>query len=139
MRQVNNFRIFKKIIRKYHKRHCVKRIDHFGGKRFISYWEKEDWIGYRIEKLEQLTDAVKKEILLEVGGYVLDAVDLEEYLVVKPNVWFDDNSDETLYFRGIMITNRDAYAILGEAFGKNEYLYPIHKLINCKNNINPCC
>ena len=135
MKQVNNFRLFKKIVRKYYKRNCVKRVDHFNGKRFVSYWEDRNWIGYRINEPEQLTDAVKKEIRLEVGDYVFDKIDLAEYLIVKPNIWFG-HEDTTWHFRGFMITNRDAYAIVSDG-GEDEYLYAIYKLIKAKTNINP--
>ena len=125
MKQVTNFRIFKKIVRKYYKRHCIKRADLFNGKRCISYWEKEDWIGYRITEPEQLTDAVKKEIKLEIGEEVFNSINFEHYLTVKPNIYFD-NVDDVWKFRGFMITNRDGYVIVSD--GKNEYLHDIYKL-----------
>lgn len=137
MRQIKDFRIFRKILRKYYKRHCVMRADRIKGKRFVSYWEKEDWLGYRIDNVEQLNDKIKREIRLAVGDYVFNKIDLVEYLIVKPNVWFEH--DETAWsFCGFMLTNRDAYAIVSDG-GEDEYLYSIHKLIKAKNNINPNC
>lgn len=138
MKLVKDFRLFKKILRKYYKRHCVKRIDHIRGKRFVSYWEKEDWLGYRIESVDQFTDKIKKEFRMMIGDEVYSAVDIKEYLIVHPRVWIEDE-DKTFVVDGFMLTNRDAYAIIREANIPSEFLYPIYKLMTCKNNLYPSC
>ena len=141
MRQVKNFRIFNKIQRKYYKRHCIKRVDHFNGRRFVSYWEKDDWLGYRIDDSKQLTPEVCEAIRLMIGDDIYNKIDFTEFLNARPNFKVDDDklfdSDVIIFeFRGFMITNRDAYAILGDA---NEYLYPIYKLLKYENNLYPSC
>ena len=48
MKVAKTYKEFSKIKRKFYKRNAVKRIDHFNDKQFVSYWEKDDWIGYVI-------------------------------------------------------------------------------------------
>ena len=137
MREVEDFKTFNKILRKYSNRHCTKRVDNINGKKFTSYWEKEDWLGYRVTKIDQYTFEVQKYIQLMIGSEVMQQVHLWKFLEKKPDIFFPDgDEDDMLYFRGIMLTNRDAYAIIADAYGPNEYLYPIYRLITAKNNLD---
>ena len=118
MKIVDNYRIFKKIIRKFNNRHCVKRVDYFNGRRFVSYWEKEDWLGYRVDSLDKLTPQVMKYIRFMIGEEMMEAFDIAENIKEKPNYLVHgeagelDLGDMEYRFDGIMLTNRDAYAIL---------------------------
>jgi len=137
MKIVDNYRIFKKIIRKFNNRHCVKRVDYFNGRRFVSYWEKENWLGYRVDSLDKLTPQVIRYIRFMVGEDVMDAFDIAENIKEKPNYLADMNDlgDMEYRFDGIMLTNRDAYAILkidDYKYKKYDYLYPIFKLLGKK-------
>lgn len=42
MKVAKTYKEFSKIKRKFYKRNTVKRVDHFNGKRFVSYWEEKD-------------------------------------------------------------------------------------------------
>ena len=77
MKIVDNYRIFKKIIRKFNNRHCVKHVDYFNGRRFVSYWEKEDWLGYRVDSLDKLTPQVMKYIHFMIGEEMMDEFDID--------------------------------------------------------------
>lgn len=140
MKQVNNFRIFNKILRKYYKRHTIKHVDHIHGRRFVSYWEKEDWLGYRIEDSKQLTPEARKYMRLMAGEEVVKALkNIDEFIDGNPTIWFEDE-DGGKYFEGVMLTNRDAYAIIKDDFtSEEEYLYPLYFLVNSKNNLYPSC
>lgn len=140
MKQVNDFRIFNKIVRKYYKRHTLRKVDIINGKPFVSHWEISDWVGFRIEDSKQLTPKVLKAFRLMVGPEVMDALkNLDEYVDVNPNVWFE-GEEGGKYFQGLMLTNRDAYAIIKDDFiSEEEYLYPLYFLVNAKTNLYPNC
>lgn len=140
MKQVNDFRIFNKIVRKYYKRHTARKVDTINGEPFVSHWEISDWIGYRIEDSKELTPKVLKAFRLMVGPKVMDALkNLNEYVDVNPNVWFEGEKGWK-YFQGLMLTNRDAYAIIKDDFiSGEEYLYPLYFLVNAKTNLYSNC
>ena len=156
MKIVDNFRIFNKILRKYRKRHCIKRIDRFSnGKKCTSYWEKEDWLGYIIRPTDTLTPQLREYVRFMVGDEVMNDKKVQEYLSCgfNPQLYFIKDEDKTPHdYIGIMLTNRDAYAILREYEKKvdsnggvyyvvtnEEAEYPIYWLPNSNNNINPSC
>ena len=141
MKIVDNYRIFKKIIRKFNNRHCVKHVDYFNGRRFVSYWEKEDWLGYRVDSLDKLTPQVMKYIRFMIGEEMMEAFDVAENIKEKPNYLVHEEAGELdlgdmeYRFDGIMLTNRDAYAILkidDYKYKKYDYLYPIFRLLGKK-------
>lgn len=117
---------FLKIKRKYYKRHCVKRIDHFNGKRFVSYWEKEDWIGYVIPSF--LTYSNDKSTSREVKSVIGPTLYYDTLGIVKniyDNIWekykfyyinpvTNERNEYTGYFIGIILTNRDAYFLASD-------------------------
>ena len=140
MKQVNDFRIFNKIVRKYYKRHTLRKVYTINGKPFVSHWEISDWVGFRIENVEQLTPKVRTAIRWMVGPEVMNALkNIDEYLVVHPNVLFD-HEKITKVFKGFMLTNRDAYAIVRENEERNtEELYPLYFLVNAKTNLHQSC
>ena len=104
-----DYRTFLKIKRKYYKRHCVKRIDHFNGKRFVSYWEKDDWIGYIIPSF--LTYSTDKSISREVKSVIGSTLYYD-------NIWEEYKfslDNEHLYqgfVIGVILTNRDTYYLV---------------------------
>ena len=113
---------FLKIKRKYYKRHCVKRVDHIYGKRFVSYWEKEDWIGYIVPSFYtySLDKSVSKEIKYLIGPDLYNNR-LEAVKLLYNEIWKefrsyynykDNNYVEYGYFLGVIITNRDAYFLV---------------------------
>ena len=110
---------FLKIKRKYYKRHCVKRIDHFNGKRFVSYWEKEDWIGYIVPSF--LTYSNDKSVSRDVKSVIGPILYYDTLDIVKniyDNIWEEYKfslDNEHLYqgfIIGIILTNRDAYYLV---------------------------
>lgn len=117
---------FLKIKRKYYKRHCVKRIDHFNCKRFVSYWEKEDWIGYVIPSYlsytldKSIVKEVKWVISSELYDSTLDAVkDLYDNIWKQYKFYYDnpitnERNEYTGYFIGVILTNRDAYFLASD-------------------------
>lgn len=145
MKIVDNFKLFKKIQRKFYKKHCVKRIDHINGKRFVSFWEESDWLGYRVNNSTQLNDEIYRYIRLMVGDECLNNLNLKELLGCgySPGIWLKKEGYKTPHnFKGVMLTNRDAYAILEEydehgVLTGQENLYPMWLLIENKNNIYP--
>ena len=64
MKIVDNFRIFKKIIRKFYKKNTIKHIVHTNGKCFVSYWEHKDWLYFIVDNIEQLNKEITKYIIL---------------------------------------------------------------------------
>lgn len=110
---------FLKIKRKYYKRHCVKRIDHFNGKRFVSYWEKEDWIGYVIPSFLTYTEdkSMSTEVKLLIGQELYDST-LDTVKDLYNNIWGEHKfslDNEHLYqgfIIGIILTNQDAYYLV---------------------------
>jgi len=121
---------FLKIKRKYYKKHCVKRIDHFNGKRFVSYWEKDDWIGYCVPSYlsYSLDESMSKEVKLLIGEDLYND-SLDKVKELYDNIWgeykfsFNYQNEEQSYngyFAGVIITNRDAYYLVNtEKYSKN--------------------
>lgn len=128
---------FLKIKRKYYKRHCIKRIDHFNGKRFVSYWEKEDWIGYVIPSYLQhtLDKSIIKEVKCVIGSELYDST-LDTVKDLYNNIWGkykfyyvnpvnNKRSEYIKYFIGVILTNRDAYYLVSDkqySKDKKDYL-----------------
>lgn len=110
---------FLKIKRKYYKRHCVKRIDYFNGKRFVSYWEKDNWVGYVIPSF--LTYSTDKSISREVKSVIGSTLYYDTLDIVKniyDNIWEEYKfslDNEHLYqgfVIGVILTNRDTYYLV---------------------------
>lgn len=142
MRIVDNFKLFKKIQRKFYKKHCVKRIDHINGKRFVSFWEESDWLGYRVNNEAQLNSEIYHYIRLMVGDECLNNIKIKELLGCgyRSGIRLKKEEYKTPHkFNGVMLTNRDAYAILEEydehgALTGQENLYPMWLLIENKTD-----
>ena len=122
MKIAQTYKDFSKIKRKYYKRNTIKRIDHFDGKRFVSYWEKDDWIGYIIPSFltYSTNKSISKEIKLLIGE--------EDYNETLERVKFlyDVSFSEKLRFHvngysaGVIITNRDSYYLVNtEKYSKD--------------------
>ena len=137
MKIAKDFRAFSKIKRKYYKRHTEKRVDHFDGRRFTSYWEKDDWVGYVVKTYEELLrpqiyDYVKWMVSPEILKVRLKQI---EYLynTTEPVTFttYGNNTDKDWYhehtgiFKGIIVTNRDAYYLLENLDTKENKLIPI--------------
>lgn len=116
------YHTFLKIKRKYYKRHCVKRVDHIHGKRFVSYWEKDDWVGYIIPSfLAYSTDkSISKEIKLLIGEDLYNDT-IENVKLIYDSFWklykfyhkYQDTTNEYIgYSIGLIMTNRDVYYLV---------------------------
>ena len=115
---------FLKIKRKYYKRHCVKRVNHIYGKRFVSYWEKEDWIGYIITSY--LSYTMDKSMIKEIKSVIGDELYNDTLDIVKDiydNIWaeykfsYKYKDNEQIYkgfVIGVILTNRDAYFLVSD-------------------------
>ena len=125
---------FLKIKRKYYKRHCVKRIDHFNGKRVVSYWEKKDWIGYIIPSY--LSYTIDKSMIKEIKSVIGNELYNDTLDIVKDiydNIWgeyefsykYKDNEQTYKGFViGVILTNRDAYFLVSDKkYSKNKKDY----------------
>lgn len=117
---------FLKIKRKYYKRHCVKRVDHIHGKRFVSYWEREDWIGYIITSYLSYTldKSIIREVKLVISSELYDST-LDTVKDLYNNIWkqykfyytnpvTNEKNEYTGYFIGVILTNRDAYFLVSD-------------------------
>ena len=132
MKVAKTYREFSKIKRKFYNRKTVKRIDHFNGRRFVSYWEKDDWVGYVIPSfLIYSTDKrISKEIKLLIGEddynetltrvkFLYD-VGFSEKLKFHVKNYQNNIIERNGYFAGVIITNRDAYYLVNtEKYSKN--------------------
>ena len=78
MRQFTNFKLFKKVIRKYWKQHARKSYFFHKGKRYISYWTDKIWC-YFLVKDPGLLD--KPEFI----QFFKNEMTLESYLAEKEN------------------------------------------------------
>lgn len=129
---------FLKIKRKYYKRHCIKRIDHFNGKQFVSYWEKDDWIGYIVPSfLAYSTDKrISKEIKLLIGeddyNETLERVKFLYNTGFSEKIKFHVKNYQNItreingYFAGVIITNRDSYYLVStEKYSKDMKEYAL--------------
>ena len=117
MKIAKTFKEFCKIKRKFYKKNTIKRVDHINGKRFVSYWEKDDWIGYKVKSFDEyMTPSISKYVN-DVNGLELyeDTKNIVEYLynnmdkVVAYQHRYYDNMVEKGKFIGIILTNRDSY------------------------------
>ena len=122
---IYDYHKFLKIKRKYYKRHCVKRVDNINGKKFVSYWEKEDWIGYIIPSYLMYT--IDKSTVKEVKSVIGPDLYNDTLGVVKDiydNTWgkyeFSFMSKDKVeqayqgFVIGIILTNRDAYFLVSD-------------------------
>ena len=120
MKLAKTYKYFCKIKRKYNKRNTIKRIGHIHGKRFTSYWEYKDWVGYIIDNIDKLDKYTISYIQLMIGN--------EWYNHIKEDIAFLLNNtglvisvkwsknDKTIkgVFGGIVLTNRDAYYLIDD-------------------------
>ena len=120
-----DFYKFFKIKRKYYKRHCVRRVNNINGKRFVSYWEKEDWIGYIISSyLTYSSDEFERQEVRSLIGSELYEATLNTVKELYNNIWgqykfsFNYKNEEKNtyigYFIGVILTNRDAYFLASD-------------------------
>lgn len=131
MRIVDDFRIFNKILRKYRKKHCIKRIDRFSnGKKYTSYWEKEDWLGYIVTS----PDAIYSKG--SIGEYFVDMVGPVLYSHSKKEIYqlykegnevtlinTHNNDEVTGKFLGVILTNMDSFYLIED--GEYRNLVPV--------------
>lgn len=132
MKIAQTYKDFSKIKRKYYKRNTIKRIDHFDGKRFVSYWEKDDWIGYIIPSFltYSTNKSISKEIKLLIGeedyNETLERVKFLYDVSFSEKLRFHVKNYQNItreingYFAGVIITNRDAYYLVNtEKYSKD--------------------
>ena len=128
MKIIDSFKKFHKIVRKYFKRHCVKRVDYLSTGRCVSYWEKEDWIGFAITKPEQLEDiGIIKSIENHIDPNPMVCAefihDFRKKYLKEPYQLFDEGG--VVYsLRGLILTNRDVYYLVEK--DEQQYLRPIY-------------
>ena len=129
MKVAKTYKEFSKIKRKFYKRNAVKRIDHFNGKRFVSYWEEKDWLCYVVNSFDEyISSNISKYVKDVIGNDLYDNI-LEnvKYLYGNKDKIFhfqysyNENTNETYgSFCHIILTNRDAYFAI---HSKNDYAY----------------
>ena len=131
---IYDYHKFLKIKRKYYKRHCIKRVDHINDKRFVSYWEKDDWIGYCVPSYisYSLDESMSKEVKLLIGEDLYND-SLDKVKELYNNIWgeykfsFNYQNEEQSYkgyFISVIITNRDVYFLVSDkqySKDKNDY------------------
>ena len=131
---IYDYHKFLKIKRKYYKRHCIKRVDHINDKRFVSYWEKDDWIGYCVPSYisYSLDESMSKEVKLLIGEDLYND-SLDKVKELYDNIWreykfyFNYQNEEQSYkgyFISVIITNRDVYFLVSDkqySKDKNDY------------------
>jgi hypothetical protein len=149
MKIAQTYKDFSKIKRKYYKRNTIKRIDHFDGKRFVSYWEKDDWIGYTIPSFltYSTNKSISKEIKLLIGEedynetlervkFLYD-VSFSEKLRFHVKNYQNNIIERNGYFAGVIITNRDAYYLVNtEKYSKDKKDYKLVPMFWYAEKIN---
>lgn len=118
MKLTKTYKAFCKIKRKYNKRNTIKRIDHIHGKRFTSYWEYKDWVGYVIDNIDKLNKYTISYIRLMIGNEWYNNIK-EDIVFLLNNTgsvisvkWSKNDKAIKGVFGGIVLTNRDAYYLI---------------------------
>lgn len=115
MKIVNNFRVFKKIIRKFYKKNSIRCIDHIRGKRFVSYWEYKDWLGFLVDNKEQINKEITDYIIFMIGDELYESKHNEIYsLLENKGIKVRFKEGISGIFNGLMLTNRDAYFLIDQ-------------------------
>lgn len=124
MKIAKSYREFIKINRKYNKKNTIKRIDHINGRRFVSYWEYKDWIGFIVNNLDILDDNIISYTRLMIGEDLYNNK-LDEIKFLLSNIGIEVMVKENLIgkFRGLILTNRDVYYLV------EDLLVPIYYVI----------
>ena len=129
MKIAKTYKDFCKINRKYYKKNMVKRVDHINNKRFVSYWEYKDWVGYIVKSFDEY-------ITKKIYAYVKSVVGPDICLETRDKVlYLYNNTDKTIEYKlkglteggkfiGIILTNRDAYYAVNDN-GQHK-LIPMH-------------
>ena len=137
MKIAKDFRSFNKIKRKYYKKRTKKVVDFFGKKRCTSYWEIDDWLGYIVKTYEEFLHPEIRDYVEWMVGPDMTEARLEQiahlYNTTEPVTFttYSNQTDEewehkhTGYFRGILLTNRDAYYLLENPETRENKLIPI--------------
>ena len=115
MKIVDNFRIFKKIIRKFYKKNTIKHIVHTNGKCFVSYFEHKDWLYFIVDNIEQLNKEITKYIILMIGKELYETKYEEICYLLKNkgiNIQFKEGVSGS--FNGLILTNRDTYYLIDQ-------------------------
>ena len=122
MKIAKSYREFTKINRKYSKRNMIKRIDHINGRRFVSYWEYKDWVGFIVDSIDKFNENIisytKDMIGSELYDYKIDGI---KFLLL--NIGIDvtiKKNNVSGKFMGLILTNRDVYYLI------DNMLVPIH-------------
>ena len=130
MKIAKDFRTFNKIKRKYYKRHDTIYVVHINGKKFTSYWEKDDWLGYVVKTYDEYKqDRILDYVYWMVGPTTFEEIakQTEELYNTTNTVTFKSKDEEyTGYFRGVLLTNRDTCYLLEDASTKESLLIPMH-------------
>ena len=142
MKVAKTYKEFSKIKRKFYKRNAVKRIDHFNGKRFVSYWEEKDWLCYVVNSFDEY-------ISENISKYVKDVIGNDLYDNILENVkYLYDNKDKVFHFRHsyngnvneihgsfchVILTNRDAYFAINSKKDFEYILIPMFWKIEKEN------
>lgn len=115
MKIAKTYREFIKINRKYAKKNMIKRIDHINGKRFVSYWEYKDWVGYIIDDIDKFDNKVIYYTKLMIGnGLYYIKLDEIKFLLSNIDLEVNFNDGITGKFRGLILTNRDVYYLVDD-------------------------
>ena len=142
MKVAKTYKEFSKIKRKFYKRNAIKRIDHFNGKRFVSYWEEKDWLCYVVNSFDEYISS-------NISKYVKDVIGDELYDNILKNVKsLYDNKDKIFHFRHsyngntneihgsfyhVILTNRDAYFAINSKKDFEYILIPMFWKIEKEN------
>lgn len=131
MKKFNTFRQFKKVVRKYWKRHAIKsKIIHEGKKITCFDIPIEPWCFYIVNTEEELRkEYVKKWLLYEVENLKVDEF-IETCISslnkkIKP---FADQGDKL--FLGIVLTNNGALYAIQDIETRKCNVYPIYIRLN---------
>ena len=120
MKIAETYRDFLKIKRKFYKRNTIKRIDHINGKRFVSYWEHKDWVGFVINNQDKINKATISYIELMVGEEWYNEIE-NDVIFLLNNIgldisvkWYDTEKTINGKFGGIVLTNMDVYYLIDD-------------------------
>ena len=83
MKVAKTYKEFSKIKRKFYRRNAIKRVDHFNGKRFVSYWEEKDWLFYVVNSFDEYISSNISKYVKDVIGDDPNLIKVGQKLVIK--------------------------------------------------------
>lgn len=130
MKGFKDFSTFKKVVRKYWKRHAKRSSFKYNGKKITEWWVGDNiWCYYLVSNKDELNHTnIRDWFRYDVHEEELDDFisTFKEYYYKDIKVIVNDNEVATGFFEGFVLVNNGVYFGITETNKKEISLYPLY-------------